>query len=380
VTDPLEHIRKLAEEIGPRASGSDSERLAAAYIATRLESFGFGVKTEEFRAPSSFSFMYLLAQAISLIGFVLAGLDQPSVGLLLAGVGLVAFVGENTTALHLAAALVPRGKSQNIVGRLVPRELPRRRIVISAHYDTAKAGLMFHPALVRSFRASFLALATAMLAVPLLVGLFATQHNRTFWLAAIPFAAVIAYSSLLLIHREIFYKYVPGANDNASGVAVTLSLAEALALDAPVDTEVMVVATGSEESGTWGMQAFLKRHGEDLARAPIINIDNVGGGAVCYTTREGMLLRHKTAKSLVDLADQIAATPGLAVTAKPFRTMSNDTEPALLRGVEAISVMALDRGVPVNWHQQTDNLANVDADSVDTAYRFVEAMVRRLIA
>jgi hypothetical protein len=60
--------------------------------------------------------------------------------------------------------------------------------------------------------------------------------------------------------------------------------------------------------------------------------------------------------------------------------MSNDTEPVLLRRLDAMTVIATRDGVPVNWHWKTDVVENIDPDTVDTAYRFVEAMVRRLIA
>jgi hypothetical protein len=57
-----------------------------------------------------------------------------------------------------------------------------------------------------------------------------------------------------------------------------------------------------------------------------------------------------------------------------------DAEPVLLRRMDAISVMADNNGHPVNAHWRTDTVANIDPDTVDTAYRFTEAMVRRLIA
>src|SRR5258708_34055728 len=46
VTDPLDHIRKLAEGIGPRAATSNAERETAGYIRQQLENFGFTVKVE----------------------------------------------------------------------------------------------------------------------------------------------------------------------------------------------------------------------------------------------------------------------------------------------------------------------------------------------
>ena len=190
----------------------------------------------------------------------------------------------------------------------------------------------------------------------------------------------VAYALVLLLHRELFFKHVPGANDNAAGVAVMLSLAEALALDAPADTEVVAVATGCEESGMWGMQNFLTTHKDELQRAWLINIDNVGAGEVFYTDAEGMLLRHHAGREVMDIAQKAGHAPGLHVVGHPFTLMSTDAEPALLRGYDAISVMAARDGIPVNWHWESDTYDRIDPDTVDTAYRFLEAMVRRLIA
>jgi hypothetical protein len=381
VTDPLDHILKLAREIGPRPSAGKAERRAAAYIEQQLKGFGYYVKTEPFRSVRSFSHTYILIFALAVAGFIAGAVfNKSAAGLLLTGVALVAFIGENTTTLHLANALIPKGKSQNVVGRLAARELPRRRLVLCAHYDSAKSGLMWHPALVRNFRLTFLLEALSMLLLPILLGGQAITGIRLLGYLAIPFGVVVVFALLLLIHRELFEKHVDGANDNASGVGVMLSLAEALAADASADTEVMVVATGCEEAGLVGMQKFIRAHLDDLERAWIINIDNVGAGDVSYTTSEGMLLRHKTGKDLVAMATKVAKLPGINVTGRPFRVMSNDTEPVLLRRLDAITVIATRDGVPVNWHWKTDTIENIDPDAVDTAYRFVEALVRRLIA
>jgi len=379
MTDPLEHIRRLAQEIGPRPSTGEGERRAAAYIAERFEGFGYTVKTEAFRAPASFGYAYMVTQALVLAGFVAGALDRAAIGLLLAGVGVVAFLGENTTALRIAALVVPRGRSQNVVARLAPRNLPRRRLVLCAHYDSTRSGLMWHPRLVRSFRLTFFLVLAAMLAVALLDAAEAVTKLRLFWYASIPFAAIVLYAFGLLVHRELAFEHVPGANDNASGVAVMLSLGEALAMDAPADTEVVAVATGCEESGLWGMQSFLNHHKDELQRAWIINVDNVGAGKVFCTSAEGMLLRHKSGREISEVAKSVAG--GLGVGSHGFRLMSTDAEPALVRGYDAISLMAAGPdGVPLNWHWKTDTYENVDPDSVDTAYRLLEAMVRRLIA
>jgi hypothetical protein len=80
------------------------------------------------------------------------------------------------------------------------------------------------------------------------------------------------------------------------------------------------------------------------------------------------------------MAEEVSKLPDLRVSGKPFRVMSLGTEPVLLRRLEAITVIATRNGVPVNWHRQTDTYDAIDPDTVDSAYRFVEAMIRRLIA
>jgi hypothetical protein len=381
VTDPLDHIRKLAEGIGPRPATSKAERAAAEYIEQQLQKFGFTVKVEPFRSVRSFSPTYIAIFVLAIAGFIAAAVfDKGALGLLLTGIAGVAFIGENTTTLHLARTLIPQGKSQNVVGRLAARDLPRRRLVLVAHYDSAKSGVMWQPGLVRDFRRIFVLQAISMIVLPILVGFQGVTGERLFGYIAIPFAANIILGLLLLLHREVFYKHVAGANDNASGVGVMLSLCEALAADVPADTEVMAVATGCEEAGLVGMEKFLSRHKDDLGRAWIINIDNVGAGEVSYTTAEGMMLKHRAGKDLTAMAAQVAKMPGLRVSGRPFRVMSLDTEPVLLRRLEAMTVIATRDGVPVNWHRGSDTYDAIDPDSVDTAYRFVEAMVRRLIA
>jgi hypothetical protein len=379
VTDPLEHIRQLAQGIGPRPSTGEGERKAAAYARDQLEKFGYLVKEEHFRSPNSFSQVYIPIYVLSLMGCAANALDSTAFALLLTGVALVCFVGENTTALKLVSAVIPKAGSQNVVARLAPRELPRRRLVLVAHLDSTRSGLMWHPRLVRGFRVTFLLLALSLAALPVLVVAEVLTGKRVFFPISLPFALYVAYALFLLVHRELFCKHVQGANDNASGVGVMLTMAEAMSLDAPADTEVLVVATGCEEAGLVGMQAFLRKHHEELARSWIINIDNVGAGDLKYTTKEGMLLPHRTGKELTQTAAKVASLPGIEVTGAPFRTMSNDTEPALLRGLEAMTVIATRGGVPVNWHWRTDTFEAIDADTVDMAYRFVEQVVRRLI-
>ena len=60
---------------------------------------------------------------------------------------------------------------------------------------------------------------------------------------------------------------VPGANDNASGVATALSLADELGAEPPKHLDVWVVLPGAEECLQEGMRAFVRACRKDLDRA-----------------------------------------------------------------------------------------------------------------
>ncbi|RXT03878.1 M28 family peptidase [Ammoniphilus sp. CFH 90114] len=81
----------------------------------------------------------------------------------------------------------------------------------------------------------------------------------------------------------------PGANDNASGVAMTLELARVLA-NLPSDTEIRFVTFGSEEVGLVGSRHYARNLSEnEKARMKgVFNLDMVGsndaGDLVMYTS------------------------------------------------------------------------------------------------
>ena len=67
----------------------------------------------------------------------------------------------------------------------------------------------------------------------------------------------------MCLHAD-FTPFSPGANDNASGVAVALALAKELSKKPLSHTEVHLAITGCEEVGAYGMAAFLEQHAAQL--------------------------------------------------------------------------------------------------------------------
>src|SRR4051812_42653752 len=133
----LETVRVLAEQIGPRPSAGEGERLAAAFMIDRLRKAGYQVELEPFAGLTTFSWTYALPYTVlALAGFL--GRRWPRLGALLGLGAFAAFLAENLgfeTLSRLPA--LPRARSQNVVARLPlaagDTSAPPGRVVLVAH-------------------------------------------------------------------------------------------------------------------------------------------------------------------------------------------------------------------------------------------------------
>ena len=374
----MEHIRYLVDVVGYRSPTSEGERWASKYISGVMEKWGVEHQQEPFVSHTTFSYPYLIIFSVSALGGLVA-CSRGFLGFLLVTLGAVAFYAENTCRGWVSRYL-PRGPSRNVIGRVPAKGAARRRVVISAHYDTSRSGFHFHPRFVGGFRTATLLTVLSVMGLPVFVllggvfwsGLFALLRGlATLWL----FLNIV-----VLLHREVYGKNVVGANDNASGVGVMLSVAEGLAKEPLQNTEVWFAATGCEEAGPVGMLAFLDRHEQELEEALIVNLDNVGAGELKYVTGEGMIkVVPADPELLMFSAEVVRENPDLQLAPQEYRGLHTDAYAALVRGYRAISIMAFDEeGVIPNWHWETDVVENLDEKSLNDAEAFVDRLLKKI--
>ncbi|NLC54129.1 MAG: M28 family peptidase [Firmicutes bacterium] len=378
MSQAYQHVQHLAETIGPRGSCTEAEKKAANYIKTELSRLDLDPKEEEFKAVTSFSWVFGLIDLL----FIIAALifpARPKPGLILALFALVAFVIESSTFPFLSR-LIPKKNSQNLIAHVPARSKPIRKVIITAHYDSSRSALNFSPKLVKGFRRSYLLLVGAMMAEVFLYALavLTPLSPPLLWLLSLPCALYILVTFFTLLHREIAGQYTPGANDNASGVAVLLAVAKNLTRFPLVTTEVTLVATGAEESGTNGALAFLRRH-----RPPkdtyVINLDNLGIGDLTAVTAEGILGTKAASPELLSLAKSVASEKKLALRFAPYKLLTTDGTVFLMRNYPTVSLMAFDKeGLLPNWHWPTDQASFVNPDNLNVAKELVLGILRKL--
>jgi acetylornithine deacetylase/succinyl-diaminopimelate desuccinylase-like protein len=372
--DALPEIEALVAHEG-RAPGSDAERRAAKHLEARLHDMGRDARLEPIEVRPSFTLTHLLHALAAVVGSVLSvSAPLPATAVLL--VTAVSAFGDLTGSFHLARRLTPRRASQNVVSR---EDGDRAgTLVLVAHYDAARAGAVFGWRFAdRAFAAFFWSIVVVLACSALrLAGLDATPLTVVQFLAtaalivSIPLFADIALSGV-----------VPGANDNASGVATVLRLAERYGGDLD-HFDVWVVLTGAGEGMELGMRAWLRAQRRRLprGRTAVVCVDQVGAGTVRYARREGYLLPNAHNPALVELCDQIAdedsGEDGRYGARSYTARGATDAYAARSAGLPAVSVSCLGaRDVAPHHHRPSDTVENVDPDALERAFRFCSELI-----
>lgn len=381
----FDDIATLAAAIGPRPPGSPYERRAAHYVVERLREMGIASTLLPVRVPRSFSLIYVTIFAIAVVSVPLARLSE-ILGFALGAIALVLFALEVAGTPVLSRLSAARG-SHNALG-LIPahrsgarvRGDDSRRVIISAHLDTARSGLIWKPSLVRWYPALAMLVFGSLVAIALLelVSLF-TSTTIPWLLSLIPLV-VLVLALLLLFERDLRGRPVAGANDGASGVAAALAVAKALKDARPAMLETWVLFTAGQEAGLAGMTQFLNENRFDPERTYFINVASVGAGSVRYSRGEGLLIPRRSSPVLIRVAGDVARQyPEWKVQPETYRLTPTNQYAALAHGYQAIGIFATDdRGLVPNWHQSSDTIERIDAATVETASRLVLEMIRQL--
>jgi hypothetical protein len=377
VQSPLELIRVLAREVGPRRPCSEAEKRAAAVLAEWLAERGVRARLEPFRGYASFGYPYGLIFSAALAGGLLQRRGSRAGDVLAIASAALATL-EGDLRITPVSNLLSRRPSVNVVARVEAAEEARRTVCLCAHLDTTRSGLLFQPAVVPLLPRllQIPAVSAPLLALGRLVRRL--PGGEKVHAAAI---AGIALALAMVAERELRGVDVPGANDNASGCTVVATLGVECAARPLRHTAVQLLVTSCEESGLLGAQAFARRHADRVSDVVFVNFDTVGTDApLTYILREGTsAISRPASPRLVELAERISrrrpdlrlqpalATPGLPTDATAF----------LARGWEAITFLAQSGPVP-NYHLPTDTYENIETASVDRAVEVGREMLREL--
>jgi hypothetical protein len=351
-----DRVFKRLLELHHRGSATDQESQAQKIVMEFLKEEGVSSHLQGFSCPKSYGWELMVISGILGIG----GLIPSGVWVVLGAVWFfLYFTGFGTPW----DPLFHWGRSANLIAGWGEGE---KNLILLAHLDSAKSASYFHPRWVRFFRAQFL-LHTLLLLL-LLAGVF---------LNISPLARILGVffflEAVLWIHRELFYPYVPGVNDNLSGVISALELFLRLRDDPLPGVRVTLLITGGEEVGMKGARAYL-RYTPPLPNTVVLNLDNVGAGTLYAIQGEGMLTVTRYPGALAQ-----SLAPRFLPCAI-YRLAYFDALPFARRGYETLTLIRLKDGIPPNWHLKSDTLENLEEgaipDTIEQAERLLKERFR----
>ncbi len=385
-------LREVIEALAPiqRGAGSEGERGAAYWIADRLRAAGCEPEVQEEEFLQGYAgHMRTLTMASGLAG--IAALASPRLrplsGVVAAGVaGAIADDVSNGPRVFRRAVGSPR-ITWNVVASCGDAAAARTLVVL-AHHDAAPTGKIFDPGLQTWLGERFpglleridtsLPLWWALLAAPALVAGGALRGRRGMLATGVAGSALGA----AIFHDVARSPIVPGANDNLTGVAVMVALAERLRTQPLGGLRVMLVSCGAEEVIQGGIYGFARRHfpALDRERTWFLNLETLGSPRLIMLEGEGpVVMEDYHDRRFRDLIDRAAHSAGIPVRRGMRARTSTDAVVPHRAGYPTATLASMDRHKLLsNYHLMSDTPQNIDYRTVLQALTLTEAVAREL--
>jgi hypothetical protein len=390
VTDsprPLDHepdvdaIRAVVSSLAGivRSSARPGELRSADWIAAHLRDAGIAeVRCESYRYQPGYALAHGLHSLAGIAAIARGGLPGAVAG----AATLASYEAEASGRRQWIRSLLPKRTGANVVARVPAARRALATLVLVAHHDAANTGVAWHPAVRtlghrRALRRRRVDPFMAPVAAALGLGAVACAVPRApaaRWMRR--GAAALLALSVAADADVARSATVPGASDNATGVAVVLDLMRSLAASPPADFDVIALLCGSEEAGMGGMAAFLRQHAAELPQATLVlGLDTLGAGAPVLASGEGVMCEQRYPVAPMAIADEGAAIAG---EPRPQRwRIGGWTDPilAVFAGIPAVSMLSMGPGYFPNYHRPSDTPDNVDWDSVESCARIAAGAV-----
>jgi hypothetical protein len=363
----LARIRSDVEELAAMERGSAAEdKPQVAWLERRLRDAGaHEVRTENFRFQRRWIWRY---GAHGAAGIGAAALGGP-VGAGLAAATIASVELDISGRRTWTSSLLPAGEGVNVVARIPAAAEPQRTVVFIAHHDAQRAGLMWRVPRGRQPMSLLPQGVMALIALGCLIGSRLLRAT-----GALLLAAMTALGLDVARHRV-----VPGANDNATGVAALVALMGAFSRDPLETTDVVGVFSDCEEVGLGGAAAWLAAHHAELdpASTLVVSLDTLGSGEPAVVSRDGALTANYS-RATQDWADRGALRAAVPPPRRIDLVAPTDGSPANHAGLHTLSLVscAPDGTLGPHYHQPTDTPENVDYDSVEQCTRLAAGIAR----
>lgn len=379
----VETIERLAAT-DARLPGSDGERATVELLTRELEQLGREAEVEQVRVRPDHHIAQALHVALAVAGTIVST-SVPPLGVVILLFAAASMYLDLTARFYIVRNLLPRRTARNVSSPGGNADA-RARLVITAHHDSGRTGLLYgwlgtrlpgplgRMASPLDFAFWTVALALLLAALRLVVGGSGVFTGLQF------VVAVALLLELALLLDAGFSEPSPGASNNASGVAAALELARAFEQDPVENLDLWIVFTAAEQGLMLGMRDWMRKRRSQLKRKLhlFVNLDTVGNGGVRYVTGEGFVGSYQHDRHMIELCESIAQE--LPAAPQTLRIGTDGVLPAI-GGHPSITICCLDEDDRAPHVQTAEDVpGNVDRAAVERAAGFAEALIRDLNA
>ena len=376
-----------------RRAGSPDEERAAQMLVEAFEQVGTAARVEEVRFRDGYARLLMPLAVAGLVAGLRSsrGRRRPAWALI-AGAAAAALVDDVENGRRVWRRMVARPRATwNVVAEAGDARADRTLAVI-AHHDAAPTGRVFDQSFQRWLAKRFpyfvqrtdtgIPLWWPAAAGPGLAALGAATGSRRLARAG----AAVSAGNLALGADIARNRIVPGANDNLTGVAALVALAERLR-DQPVGgLRVLLASCGAEEVLQGGIYAFVEGHLKPLDPRTtwVLNLDTIASPELVMLEGEGPFRMHDyTDPAFRDLvADVTEGATGAPLRRGVRARASTDSIVPSRAGYATATFISWepDTKLSTNYHLPTDLPEHLDYGTVARAVTIAEALARELAA
>jgi hypothetical protein len=361
-----ETVRSVVEGVcsfAARGACTDAERRAALWLHDELHSRLQKAWVETHWVRPRRAAVLAVGCLLAVIGSLLST-TAAIPGLVVAAIGAVSLAVEAAGRLGPVRALAPRRATQHVLTGVPDDGVV---LLIVAAYDAPQRGLVLNDRWRAPLRrVPAWALAACGVVVVVAAALRVAGHEPG-WLGVVQLVPTIVLLVAVAAATDVALSdWSPGANDNASGVAVAIELLDELAHEPPRTLRPALLLTGAGHAVPRAAARYLRAEGLGGERVVLLEVGPCGAGAPAWAAR------HSQVRAA---AERAAAALGLA-SAGP-----RPAHPAAR--VPAIRIACLDgRGISPRAHQEDDTQDLVEdaamGAALDLALGVVDALDRDL--
>ena len=329
-------------------------------------------------APQAFLGVIPICAAVSLLALMTVSY-LPWVATALSTSASLVIICELLLYREIADPWFPQKEGTNIIGTITPTHEVKRRVILSAHQDSAWEYNLWYWFKTAGVIVNIIGL-IGMLA-PAVVG---TLLGLELLPAISPAVSWVCYALVPFIALHLLFhtgNAVPGAMDDLAGVAVVTQLGRTLAKEHLRNTEVLILACAAEECGLRGAKRFVGKYSWVFHQIPTfdINIDGVYDEQYLTAITRELTTNTRHDLPLIELAATVATKGGWTMKRAVIPFGGTDAAAFANAGIRSTTLLCQDtRKLAPNYHTRLDTLDKVRPEALTAMHDVVAGLVREI--